>query len=140
MNRPQGADMASSRCLSQDHPYSKVESNGSFTQAHLPYSRRACFLYYYFSVSLCNFLSKIACLMCQRPSFGAKADAKVNKKLIPSKYLEENFLINGNFFRFSYKRCVSCYLFNLFFSCISRKSLTCSTVLRVIAILPDRVY
>ena len=27
--------MASSRCLSQDHPYSKVESNGSFTQAHL---------------------------------------------------------------------------------------------------------
>ena len=36
MNQPQGADMASSRCLSQDHPYSKVESNGSFTQAHLP--------------------------------------------------------------------------------------------------------
>ena len=38
--------------------------------------------------------------MCQRPSFGAKADAKVSKKLIPSKYLEGNFIINGNFFNF----------------------------------------
>ena len=38
--------------------------------------------------------------MCQRPSFGAKADAKVSKKIIPSKYLEGNFSFNGNFFNF----------------------------------------
>ena len=38
--------------------------------------------------------------MCQRPSFGAKADAKVSKKIIPSKYIGGNFSFNGNFFNF----------------------------------------
>ena len=38
--------------------------------------------------------------MCLRPSFGAKADAKVSKKLIPSKYLEGNFRNIENFFEF----------------------------------------
>ena len=105
--------MASSRCLSQDHPYSKVESNGSFTQAHLSYNRRACFLYYYFSVSLCNFLSKIAfCyervtttnpitwvsvllhLKCSYLVLSLKASAKVQQFSEPPKLFRSFFLKN----------------------------------------------
>ena len=38
--------------------------------------------------------------MCKRPSFGAKADAKVSKKLIPSKYIGGIFRNIENFFEF----------------------------------------